>query len=81
MAFIETIPPTEATGPLLREYDAAVRRAGRVYQILQIQSLKPATLHASMDLYMATMHAPSRVTRAERELLATVVSATNGCHY
>src|SRR5438477_2056040 len=38
--------------------------------ILKVQSLDPATLRASMDLYLATMYGPSGLSRAEREMLA-----------
>ena len=81
MAWIKTIAPGDAKGPLKTEYDAAVGRAGRVYQILQVQSLDPPTLHASLALYLASMHGPSGLPRAEREMLATVVSRANDCFY
>jgi uncharacterized peroxidase-related enzyme len=81
MAWIKTIEPEEATGLLKEEYTRAVKRAGKVFNILKVQSLNPKTLHASMELYLATMHAPSGLTRAERELLAVVVSWANHCFY
>ena len=81
MAYIETIPPEEASGDLAREYDTAVRRAGRVWNILRIMSPNPETLRASMRVYLATMHGPSPLTRAQREMLAVVVSQANDCHY
>ncbi len=81
MAWIPTIDPSAADGPLRDEYDAAIARAGKVYQILQVQSLNPATLHQSLELYKAAMHGPSGVTRTEREFLATVVSQVNHCFY
>lgn len=81
MAWIQTIPPAEATGDLKRQYDAAVKRAGKVFQILQLQSLNPETMRAGIQLYVAAMFGDSPLPRATRELLATVVSATNGCHY
>ena len=81
MSWIRTVPPDEAQGPLKREYDSAMKRAGRVFQILQIQSLNPATLHESMRLYLAVMHGPSSLSRLRRELLATVVSVVNHCRY
>ena len=34
-----------------------------------------------MELYKAIMFGPSSLTRQERELIATVVSATNDCYY
>lgn len=81
MAWIRTIEPHEAEGPLREEYEQAVQRAGKVYNIVKLQSLNPATLHASLQLYLATLHRPSELSRAERELLATVVSKVNGCVY
>jgi alkylhydroperoxidase family enzyme len=81
MAWIETIDPRDAEGALKAEYDAAVARAGKVYQILRIQSLNPATLHHSMALYKAAMHGASGLSRVEREMLATVVSRANDCFY
>ncbi len=81
MAWIKTVEPAEAEGLLKKEYDQAVERAGKVFNILKIQSLNPRTLHASMELYLATMHGPSELSRAERELVATVVSQVNGCFY
>ncbi len=81
MAWIQTVSPEDATGELKLEYDAAVRRAGKVFNILRIQSLNAKTLHASMELYLATMHGPFGVSRAEREILATVVSWANRCFY
>ncbi|HEX5412029.1 MAG TPA: carboxymuconolactone decarboxylase family protein [Terriglobia bacterium] len=81
MAWIKTVEPKAASGELRKEYSAAVKRAGKVFNILKIQSLNPQTLRASMALYIATMHGPSGLSRAERELLAVVVSAANNCFY
>jgi alkylhydroperoxidase family enzyme len=81
MSWIKTIHLHEATGALKREYDAAIQRAGRVWNIVRIMSLNPGTLRASMRMYSATMREPCGLTRAQREMLATIVSKTNGCHY
>jgi uncharacterized peroxidase-related enzyme len=82
MPWIRTVPPEEATGLLRQIYDSAVRRAGRVYNVVRLQSLRPKALDASMRLYLELMHAPEgALTRAQREMIAVVVSATNGCHY
>lgn len=81
MAHIGLIHPQDATGALAEEYDAAVARAGKVYNIVRSMSLRPEALRASMGLYKAVMFGPSGLTRQERELLATVVSATNECYY
>ena len=81
MSWIEETPPHEATGALKRELDAAIQRAGRVWNIVQVMSLNPATLKASMAQYGAIMYGPSPLSRVQRELLATVVSAELDCFY
>jgi uncharacterized peroxidase-related enzyme len=71
----------EATGELKAEYDAAIGRAGKVFNIVKAMSLRPGVLHRSMELYKGIMFGPSGLSRQERELLATVVSRENDCHY
>jgi uncharacterized peroxidase-related enzyme len=81
MPHIRLIEPDDATGPLQDEYDAAVGRAGKVFNIVKAMSLRPGVLKASMEMYRAIMFGPSGLTRAERELLATVTSRRNDCYY
>ena len=69
------------TGPLKDEYDDALARAGKVFNIVKAMSLRPETLQASMQMYRTIMFGRSGLTRAERELLATVTSSANDCHY
>ena len=71
----------EATGALKAEYDAAIARVGKVFNIVKAMSLNPETLRASMELYRAVMFGRSELSRTERELLAVVVSRANDCHY
>lgn len=81
MAWIRTITPEEATGALKAEYDAAVKRAGRVWNIVRIKSLNPPALKASLAFYRTLMFGQSPLSRGQREMLAVVVSRTNGCRY
>lgn len=81
MAHIRQVPRGDATGLLARIYDEAIARAGKVWGILRIQSLNPAALEASMGMYKAIMYGPSPLSRARREMLATVVSRANDCFY
>lgn len=81
MAWIKMTELKDATGEIKSEYEKAVRRAGRVFNIVKVQSLNARSLRASMELYLAAMHGPSGLTRAEREMLATVVSRANHCFY
>jgi len=71
----------DSQGELRAEYDKALRRAGRIYNIVKIMGLRPAHLRRSIDFYVALMHGESALTRARREMLAVVVSQANQCHY
>jgi len=81
MAWIEIIKEGQAEGRLARIYEEARKRAGRVYNILRIQSQSPAALERSLQLYQAVSLGDSPLTRAQREMLAVVVSKVNDCHY
>tara|TARA_B100000029_G_scaffold99593_1_gene89728 strand:- start:1686 stop:1931 length:246 start_codon:yes stop_codon:yes gene_type:complete len=81
MAYIKTIQPDEAEGIVKQEYDKGIKRAGRVYNILKIMSQSPAALKESMRLYLAIMYGESELSRAQREMIATVVSQVNHCKY
>lgn len=81
MAHLRLTDESQATGVLKEEYDAAVERAGKVFNILKAMSLNPPVLKASMELYKAIMFGESGLSRRERELLATVTSAEQSCHY
>lgn len=81
MAWIRVVAEHEARGSLKLQYEKALRRAGKVFNILKVQSLNHVTLDASMQLYLATMRGNSSLSRVDRELLATVVSQVNECFY
>ena len=82
MAWIKTVRPEDAKGLLARLYDAAVRRAGKVFQIIEVQSLRPQVLRASTRLYIEIVHSSrSSLSRAQREMIATTVSQINACFY
>ena len=82
MPWIRTFRVEEATGRLARTYRAAIERAGRVFGIVRAMSLHPAMLDASMGLYIAIMKTDAgHISGRQREMLATVVSRVNDCHY
>ena len=81
MPWIDQVEEADAQGPVQAMYDAARKRAGRVANILKLMSLDPGIAKASMDFYIAIMHAPGALDKARREMLATVVSNTNDCYY
>jgi alkylhydroperoxidase family enzyme len=81
MAYLRLIEEAEADGLLAEEYEAAVERVGKVFNILKAMSLRPGVLRASIALYREIMFGESGLSRQERELLATVASAEQSCHY
>ncbi|MGC9308191.1 MAG: peroxidase-related enzyme [Thermoplasmatota archaeon] len=81
MSWIHTISNEDATGALKKSYDMAMDQRGKLSNIMQVQSLYPRAMQAHLDLYMAVMFADSGLSREDRELLALVVSAANGCSY
>ena len=81
MAWIKTVSDEEASGSIARFFEAARQRAGRVFNIVRIMSPNPAVLRASLGFYRESMFGDSPLSRAQRELLATVVSKTNECEY
>ena len=81
MSWIHRVPPNEATGLLKSQFDAAMKRAGRIWNVVHVQSLNPLVLDSGMRFYSSVMKGASPLTRTQREMLATVVSAELDCHY
>ena len=81
MAWIDVIDHDDAEGELQETYDEVVRSRGKLSNIMRIQSLHPRAMRAHMDFYLAVVFGRTKLKRADRELLATVVSHTNGCAY
>ena len=81
MAWIELIHEDRAEGLLAQIYESARKRAGRVYNVLKIQSQNASALQAMLLLYEAVSRGESPLSRAQREMLAVIVSKTNGCDY
>ena len=81
MAYIDLVKPEDAADLVQVEYEKGIRRSGRVYNILKIMSRSPQALQASMRMYLAIMFGESELSRAQREMLAAVVSWMNDCFY
>jgi alkylhydroperoxidase family enzyme len=81
MPHIGTVTVDDASGLLKAEYDAATRRAGRVFNIISLQSLNPPVLSAGIRLYQALMLGPGPLDRSTREMLATVTARELDCFY
>src|SRR5206468_10421941 len=72
-----------ATGALksLYEHIGSHSSRGQVSHLWQACGLDPAGLEVSFVHYRALMDDPSPLSPAQAELIALVVSATNGCAY
>jgi uncharacterized peroxidase-related enzyme len=81
MPRIQVIQESEATGELKDIYDHLVQSRGKLAEVHKIQSLNPKTIMSHMELYMDIMYAKSPLSRAQRELMAVVVSKENKCPY
>jgi alkylhydroperoxidase family enzyme len=81
-AWITTVDEQEASGDVAEAYlQAADRATGHVAHILKVHSLNPRSLLAHRSLYRILMFGRSPLERYQREMIGTVVSALNGCHY
>lgn len=49
--------------------------------ILRIHGVHSRVMRLHHDFYIELMRRPGPLTRVQREMLATAVSAANGCHY
>lgn len=81
MALIPTIPPDEAEGDLADAYDEILDERGAIANIYQIHSLLPETMLGHKDLYMSLLYGTEGLSRADREMVAVVVSSENDCAY
>lgn len=81
MAWIKVIDEADADETLKAAYGKVKGARGKVANILKIHSLKPDTMLAHEELYLTLLFHNSGLSREEREILATVVSAANRCEY
>lgn len=81
MSFIQEIEEAEAQGDAAAIYERIRRERGRIANILKVQGLRPLALAHHLDLYLDLMFGPGRLTRAQREMIAVVVSRANRCEY
>lgn len=82
MAYISYEPEKETAGQtqnLLELYRDP--ESGGTANILRVHAKNPGALRAHFDLYSTLMFAKSALSRAQREMIAVVVSTANACHY
>ncbi len=81
MAWIKTTSEQDATGRLREIYDTIREGMRIVPNIMQSLSLKPEVLAAVAHVFMTGTFGSSNLSRVQEEMVATVVSSLNQCHY
>ncbi len=81
MPWIRVIGEGEAEGAVRDAYDDVVARRGKLSNIMRVQGLNAEAMTRHLELYVTLMFGDSALSRAERELIAVVVSAANRCEY
>ena len=81
MAWIRYVPDHEADEYLAGLYEQHRTPHGDLDHILKIHGVNPRALELHYQYYRWIMAGKSGLSRAQREMMAVVVSATNDCHY
>ena len=81
MSYIKMIEENKAEGKLKEAYESIVGKGRKMAHILKVQSLNPEAMKAHYQFYRSIMFGKSMLSRAQREMIATVVSAENNCFY
>ena len=83
MSWIQDIAPEQASATLAPIYEriAAHATSGHVARLWQAWGGDAAGLGSAHAHYRAVMAEPAPLTSAQAEMIAVVVSATNGCGY
>ena len=81
MAWIKTTSEDDATGRLKEIYTSLRQQFPIVPNIMQSFSLKPEVLAAVARVFTTGTFGSSSLSRTQEEMIATVVSSLNQCHY
>src|SRR6185503_14268625 len=77
MAWIRTIPRSEATDTLKKAYDWQAKRLGEPTEYTQLGSLYPDLVMLRLELYKTVEGCRSGLSPLERQLAALVTSVLN----
>jgi len=77
MAWIRTVPHSDARGTLKEAYDWQAKRLGEPTEYTQLGSLYPDLVMQRLQLYKVVEACPSALSPTERQMAALVTSALN----
>ena len=80
MAWIHVTGEDRAEGLLKEGYERIKRALGRIIPFYRVYSVSPRLLHAHLDFYDA-VGAQGALSKLRKEMIATAVSADNGCEH
>jgi len=81
MPYVKTVPFEEADEKTRAAYDDLLHHRGRIANVIAVSSLRPHLMTTLSAHGRSVMGTESGLTPAERQMVATVVSATNKCQY
>ena len=81
MTWVRTVEPSEAEGYVKGLYEGILKQRGWIPGIVKSTTIRPELTRAWMGVFTTLMFGPSELSRAQREMIATVVSVANRCRY
>ena len=81
MSWITEINESDASDELKKIYQEIKTKRGKLSNVMTVHSLNPGSMKYHMDLYVHLMFGSSPLSRADRELIAVLVSIFNNCRY
>ena len=82
IAWIRTIEPEDASGPLMEAYELAKTPSGTVDNVMKAHSLRPRTMEGHLALYSSVLHGEDiKLALWFLEMVAAYVSMINKCDY
>ena len=81
MPFVKTVTFEDADQKTKMAYDDLLQNSGRIANVMAVSSLRPHLMTTLSAHGRSVMGTDSGLTPAERQMVATVVSAANKCQY
>lgn len=81
LTWLRVPDPAELPAEVLELWQPSLEKLGFVPNVLRLYALRPAHLLAWNAWYEEAMKGESGLTKAEREMIAVVVSVANACAY
>ena len=81
VAWIRTVAETEASGYVKNIYEGFKKQRGWIPNILKSTTIRSDLTRGWITFFTTLMYGPSGLKRAQREMLAVVVSVVNHCYY